>query len=805
MVAYPARWLTAACLLLLIVPFALADDPLPPRAVARLGTTRFRHAASVTGIAVAPDGKTIISASGDRSIRFWDLDTGKGTRRVLGHADGLSSLALSADGKTIFSGSADQTVRFWDATTGKERHRLGDECGRVHFLALTPDGKTLAWGSEDRVVHLADTATGKELRQLVAHEGRVTALGFSPDGKTLASGGVDRRICVWEVATGKEQRRMASPSPVQFLGFGADGKTVLSCGGDGTLRLWDVAGGRELQQRGGKPGAPAACTLSADRKTLAWAPGYRKVELCDASSLAVIRALDPPPVRVGCLAFSADGKILVAGSPESSIHVWDVATGKRRPSPSGHQGWVKSVAFTPDGKTLVTAGTDGTVRTWDVAKATETRKIAASPTGTPVAAALTRDGKIVAAVSGISVGLWDTASGRLLRRPNGSEGSYSWFSPVAFAPDGKTLATGAGSAVVIWDVASGNEVRRWHGSGSWTNSIAFAPDGKVVAVGGTDNSVRLWDPANGTLVRLLNGHTRLVSSVAFSPDGKMLASWGGDRVLRLWETATGKERRQFFVGRMTGLIGYSCVAFSPNGKLLAAGNQDKTIRIWELATGKELGRLVGHTGWVRSLAFAPDGKQLASGGDDTTALIWDVSDLSKESVGLRVPLTPAEVEALWKNLAETDAIRAYRSLCMLAGAPRQSFPFLRQQLAKGTPADAEKLTRLIRNLDDDEFEVREQASAELARLGSLTEPALRRALADSPSVEVRSRVQGLLDKITTDPAAATERLREGRVVELLEQAGSAEARQLLEFLSRRPWVRDEARAALARLARRTPP
>jgi sugar lactone lactonase YvrE len=465
---------------------------------------------------------------------------------------------------------------------------------------------------------------------------------------------------------------------------------------------------------------------------------------------------------------------------------------------------VKSVSLTPDGKTAVTGGTDGTLRLWDLATARERRVLEGPPAAVmSYTAALSPDGKVLASACGRTVQLWDVASGKVLHQMGDAPNSTAWFTPLAFAPDGKTLASAGSPTVSLWEVPSGKLLRQIPGGWGASDSLAFAPDGQTLAVGCADGCVRLCDPGTGRVVRQITGHSRVVSSVAFTPDGKTLASWcGGDRTARLWETATGQERRQFFVGILgRGLIGYSCVAVSPDGKLLAAGAQDRSVRVWEAATGKQLARLEGHEGWVRALAFTPDGKSLISGGDDTTALVWDVEDLGKKAVGLRGPHGRGDLEGFWDDLRGDDAVRAYRAVCTLAGTPGAGVPFLRDKLGKSPAVDARRLARLIKDLDDDLFEVREKATGELAALGVLAEPALRQALRDDPSPEVNSRARRLLGAIK-DPGRSSEPLRERRVVEVLEQAATSEARQLLDTLARRAGAGPEAKAALGRLARR---
>jgi hypothetical protein len=172
-----------------------------------------------------------------------------------------------------------------------------------------------------------------------------------------------------------------------------------------------------------------------------------------------------------------------------------------------------------------------------------------------------------------------------------------------------------------------------------------------------------------------------------------------------------------------------------------------------------------------------------------------------------VPLPPGESElkALWANLAGNDAAKAYRAIWSLAAAPQQAVPFLRKHLKPAVAPDAQKLKQLLADLDSPRFTVREKAAQELAKLGDFAEPGLRRVLEAKPSLEVRQRVERLLEQ-QQGPVVSPERLREIRAVEALEHMDSAEARRLLRELAagaEGARLTREAKAAEARLSARS--
>jgi hypothetical protein len=235
------------------------------------------------------------------------------------------------------------------------------------------------------------------------------------------------------------------------------------------------------------------------------------------------------------------------------------------------------------------------------------------------------------------------------------------------------------------------------------------------------------------------------------------------------------------------------ISFSRDGKWLFSSVSDHTVRLHEVATGEEVLRLEGHDGRVYQGVLHPDGRRALTSAWDLTALVWS--------------LRPAEViavkdapERVWAELASDDAPTAYRAVWSLVDDPAGGADMLRRKMppVKKTVDDA-LLQKLIAQLDDENFEKREEAEKRLAEVGEPAGPVLRGALAKSTSAEQRRRLGNLLTRLERE--RTPDELRILRAVGALELAHAPEALALLrEWSAGAPGVllSDQAREALAR-------
>ncbi|MHC5540747.1 WD40 repeat domain-containing protein, partial [Singulisphaera rosea] len=458
----------------------------------------------------------------------------------------VQSVAFSPDGKWLAASVTDRTLRIYDLSTGREHEpRLGSSVqpvlqqpeedvfgllrngtGAMRSLAFSPDGSILAAGrdgTEDEsspfslaAIRLWDVAQGQEIRTIPAHQQWVGSISFSPDGKTIASSGAESVIRFWDVATGREAiSQSGHRSYVRSLAVSRADGTVFTGGYDGTVRHWDPVEGRELN---------------------------------------VIATINAP---VNELALSPDGKTLVLGTAqrEGKLGLWSVAERReliRLPLANARIS-VRHVAFSPDGKTVASG-----LRVWDVKSGRVLVQFRHSDAQRVQSAGdlpifYSPDSSRIITIERDGVYLWDIASGKGIGQVVRAEIPHD---PAAMiSPDGRLMATGGvfdpspekprDEPIRVWELASGKEVVTLRDHKETTRDLAFSPDGRYLASGGgghnfttNDPTVRLWDLATGREVGRFERHRGPVNAVAFSPDGRSLISASDDATAMTWDVSS---------------------------------------------------------------------------------------------------------------------------------------------------------------------------------------------------------------------------------------------------------------------------
>jgi WD40 repeat protein len=801
----------------------LFGDPLPPGAIARLGSMRLRHLTELHGLAVSPDGSRI--ATQGETIRLWDRASGRLLRehRVEG-AQGtlIGAMSFTPDGKKLFSAPyllpPFAQMRTYDLATGKEEKfwaKPSDHCF-AEKVAFSRDGAWMAilWSGFDeearRVQHLRlfDLVKKKE-HPLVLEEGHwVVALGFSHDNRRLLIAGWGE-LQFW----GVECRKKVSQISIPLHGSYAHRPTLAVSPDGRTVAVQQDSKSIVIVRRGAKSPAAIVCgsrvhysafQFSADGKELFVVQDEGGIIAVDPAtgrrSRIVLPARDCPSGK-GC--FSGDGRWLVFYA-NAAMEVVSTRTGKRQHSFDDHRDYegIDAVA-SPDGRKVATRSS-GEVRIWDL----RSGKVLSRIRGRDFIAGLrwSQDGRHVVVASGNELVWWDADMGKRARAERLLDGGIFH---AALLSGGKRACCTFSTDKHPWHLAILDLTRRGKpiycaaadhegvspqvsADGRRALTLTDSEDGTVLRVLDPGSYKTLWQR---TLGPLCHDPGPTIQAV-FSPDGSRVVVLT-EEAISIHETASGRK-----VGLLPGVPSpglASVLGLSPDGRTLllkqTLGFRDAVFDDWQKKTKDRVSLVEVATGQVRhELPVLPrvsgghitrDGRHLITASQDGTALVWEVNALA----------APSSLVTAWADLASADARKGFAAVCSLAASPQRAVEMLRDRLMPAR-IDAREVRRWIADLGSDALQRRIDAETRLAQMGS--EDVLLQALEQTKELEAHLRLHRLLAGLRANG-------RQSRSLEVLERIGSPEAVRLLERLaaghSDSPLAR-EARETLRRLERR---
>ncbi len=607
--------------------------------------TEVNHSRVVDSVAVSADGRLALSGCVDGIVHAWDVETGRrlpgaalpgrgpGVPRVIDRGmqpnpravPGGHWMSLGTDGQLAISWRRHTgQVCVWELATGRVRYTMDD----LHApVTISGDGRVVLTEHTDGTAQVYELESGQRLHTFRRHPRWGAAVAVSGSGLlALSINERDRAVQIWELDTGRCRLTLSGDRhAAKAVAVSRDGRRGLSGSPEsknGTARLWELpppappapwshSRPRTTDQLAAASDAVTGALVRADRlitssrladavdelRAARRVPGHernralldrwrqvgrlagRRTSLIATWQVSRIEADPGPPV-----ALSADGNLALCGGSDGTVRTWDLATGQRVCTLTGHTQTVRSIILSADRRLALSGSLDGTVRVWDL------------------------------------------ATGRCVHSLGGHTGLVE---SIAMTPDGRlALSSGQDPTVRVWDLASGRLLRSIEGDQGWVHALALSPDGRLAIsvsrrVGKRAEQVgaRVWNTQTGRCLHTLGGHRNQygdAEAVVFSPDGRLaLTDYHGE--VDVWELATGHRRH-----RLAICVGPLVV--SPDSRLALSGDDSGAVKVWELLTGKLLHTLEGHRGRLSAVTVSADSRFAVSAGQDRAVRVWDLPE-----------------------------------------------------------------------------------------------------------------------------------------------------------------------------------
>jgi WD40 repeat protein len=613
------------------------------------------HELGVTCVAVSADSNYIITGSKDKSLKLWEIETGREVRSFLGHEKTVSSVRFSSDNKFVVSGSYDKKAIVWDITSGSQILTYQSE-SLITDIAIDPQqrffivaGYRLHGGGLDSA-EVIDFKSGKVLKKLSVNadqgRGHGVSVTISRDGKWVGFG-EDNRVAnlyntaSWERVHTFEYTEGWCGGCSTFLTISDDSKNLYMISHDGPMKGYELPSGKLIRTYEDKTEDATGIAVSKNGKLVARST-EKDVKVFNTQNgelVATLAAEDKGEFHK--IEFLGNSRLVVT-SDNNTAFVWNITDQRRERIFSGFLNerdkgglnydpnfyWQSAIAkyvrfknsllLSKDGKSLIKGKFGTKVKQWDIATGKTVMEFNGHEKAV-LAYALSKDGsKLLTGGGDGKIILWDVKSGdsikviRSYREP---------IFDIQFSSDEtKILTTSWDATMKIHDLQSGTLLTYFEFENYAAYNILFHPNDLYVVSARLDNSLQLWEPDTRTSIRNFVGHTDIISSIQFSSDGKTLMSASWDGSIRLWDVGTGLMTR-----KLKGHQGAVYVAtFSSDGKYIYSGGGDRQILMWDLESGKSIKSFQGHQAEVTSLLLSPDKKMLISHSVDGVTKFWDL-------------------------------------------------------------------------------------------------------------------------------------------------------------------------------------
>ncbi|MDA1163861.1 MAG: WD40 repeat domain-containing protein [Planctomycetota bacterium] len=617
-----------------------------------------------------PDGKSIVTASFDRTLKLWDVASQKILRTMDGHTGIVLTVDVSPNGQLIASGSSDRSIRLWDVPqsdpvstdkvhdngiTAMSASRDGtaiataDEKGQVRIWRTAPapadssevdlqkptfevnvgtsvsrlawrnDNQQLAAACSDGTVRIINPTDGSLVGQFGAHDGEISGLVFSPNNQQILTCGVDGFVRRWPTAVSIAVTFEGVGKSARAVTLHPNGSQIAVTGDDGSVKILGRADGAVVHALEGHSGAVSDVVFNRAGTQLATGCADQIARVFDVASGKLLHETPAAQSPITAVALSADGKEVIVGTERGDVLAYTLATPVAQRSLANYGQAVRGLAASTDGSSILASGDDRKLHSLDP-KTGEQRGVVDFDTEL-TAVALSANNAAIAV--GLAKGGVVTLDAKTLAQTASLTGHTGLVSGLSFNATGTQLvSSSADGSTRLWDLATGSLAQHFSGHEGAVVDVGFQNDNKSIITAGVDGRVRVETVGLQLAHRADDG---AVHDLALSSNGSQYATAGADGTIKLWNASNGTPLRSFvgFEGPAT------CVSLSADNQQVAAGGSDKTIRTWNVSNSTSYFRLETPAEILR-IAYSPDSTRLVASLGDNTIQCFDPTPLNPQ-------------------------------------------------------------------------------------------------------------------------------------------------------------------------------
>jgi WD40 repeat protein len=619
-----------------------------------------------------PDGKSLVTASFDQTLKLWDIESQKMLRTMQGHTGIVLTVDVSPDGRVIASGSSDRTIRLWDVpksdpvltskvhdspatamATSKDGTLIataddkglvriwtaavavaGDDAAPAAFekptreinigmlvsrLAWRNDKLQLAVACADGTIRIINPADGGITGPIGAHDGAISGLVFSPNNQQIYTSGADGFVRRWPTTIPAALTFEGLAKPAKAVALHPNGSLIAVAGEDGSIKILKRADGVVAHTLEGLSGTIAAIAFNRTGNQLATGGTEKIVRVFDVTSGKVVHEAPAAESPISAVVFSADSKEIIVGTERGDVLAHTLASPVVSRTIGKHSKRVRSLAASTDGTRILTAGDDKTLRSLDVKTGKE--QTASNFDAELTAVAFSANNDLVA------VGLANGTVATLDSKTFAPAGEFAGHTGPVTGVSFNTTATHVVSSSVdgtsrLWDLMAASLAQHFSGHGGAVSDIAFQNDNKSIITTGADGKVRVETLANQLTHGADDGQ---INDLSLSANGSQYATAGTDGTVKLWTASNGAPLRSF-----TGFEGPAlCVSLSADNRQVAAGGSDKTIRTWNVSNAAAHFKLATPAE-ARRISYSPNSTRLVAALADHSIQCFDPTPLNPQ-------------------------------------------------------------------------------------------------------------------------------------------------------------------------------